>query len=426
MNDWLHKVHFGDNIETMSRMPECFVNTCVTSPPYYGLRDYGSGKWVGGDPTHKHTAITGNGRNTGRNDVDRMYGPDGKAAPGRRDTPTIADHRDIAQLQARAAFPAGSKCECGAVYEDKQIGLEQSPEHYIERMVDVFRAVKRILRDDGTIWVNIGDTYAGNGGYSPDAPSNVARMEALARGERKDGAFGISARNNESHTPPTRKVWPGIKPKDLIGIPWMLAFALRADGWYLRSDIIWNKPNPMPESIKDRPTKAHEYIFLLSKSERYYYDNAAIAEVALNAGQLTKMGGGTKMSRAYAMGRTPSGNERPDAPPVLIKETKNKRSVWTVNAKPYSGAHFATYPEELIEDCILAGSPVGGVVLDPFMGSGTTAAVAARLQRRWIGCELNPDYMGLQHERTGRVWAHYGVSKPRERVRITDGSRVRL
>jgi DNA modification methylase len=416
MNEWLHKVHFGNCIDTMNRMPECFVNTCVTSPPYYGLRDYGSGKWVGGDPSHEHTALTHNGRNTGRNDVERMYGPDGKVAPGRRDTPTIADHRDIAQLQARTAFPAGSKCECGAVYEDEQIGLEKSPEEYIENMVDVFRAVRRVLRDDGTIWVNIGDTYNSGGGYSPDAPSNRRRQDALLNGNARDGVFNVSKRLEE-RTPTRVPRVEGLKPKDLIGIPWMLAFALRADGWYLRSDIIWSKPNPMPESIKDRPTKSHEYIFLLSKSQHYYYDNAAIAEPASTAGVVHKMVG-NKASRAYAMGRVPSGNERHDAPPVVTKEMKNKRSVWTVNAKPYSGAHFATYPEELIEDCILAGCPEGGVVLDPFMGSGTTAAVAARMQRRWVGCELNPDYKHLQLERTGRMWVDY--SAPRERVRIRD------
>lgn len=403
VEQWLHRVHFGDCVETMNAMPECFVHTCVTSPPYYGLRDYGSGKWEGGDAQHVHTA--GNGRTTGRNDVDRMYGPNGKAAPGRRDTPSIADHRDIAQLAARAAVAAGSVCECGATYVDRQIGLEQTPDEYIGRMVDVFRAVRRILRDDGTIWVNIGDSYAGNSvGYAgDDMPSNAA-----------GSISGMRNRNGIVNTPSGRRLFPGIKNKDLIGIPWMLAFALRNDGWYLRSDIIWSKPNPMPESIKDRPTKAHEYIFLLSKTEHYYFDNVAIAEPAINAGHLTKMGGGTKMSRAYAMGRTPSGNERPDAPPVLIGPTKNKRSVWTVNAKPYSGAHFATYPEELIEDCILAGSPIGGVVLDPFMGSGTTAAVAARMQRRWVGCELNASYDHLQRERTGRVW----VEPERVRVRL--------
>jgi DNA modification methylase len=425
--EWLNRMHFGNCITSLNAMPEKFINTCVTSPPYFGLRDYGSGKWEGGDPDHKHEDRGEQRRTSGRNDVDRMYGPNGKAAPGRRDTPTISDHRDIAQLKARAVPRHGATCSCGATFIDEQIGQEQTPEEFIDNLVEVFRAVRRVLRDDGTIWVNLGDTYAGNGGYSPDAPSNVKRMEALARGERKDGSFGVSKRNHESHTPPKRRVYDGIKAKDLIGIPWMFAFAMRADGWYLRMDNIWNKPNPMPESISDRPTKAHEYIFLMSKSDRYFYDADAIAEPAMNAGHLTKMGGGKKPNRAYANNRKPSGNERPDAPPVLIGETKNKRSVWTVNAKPYSGAHFATYPEELIEPCILAGSPARGVVLDPFMGSGTTAAVAARLERYWVGCELNASNRYLQLERLGRTWL-YDEDTPssRARVRLDEGVRIRL
>jgi DNA modification methylase len=189
---------------------------------------------------------------------------------------------------------------------------------------------------------------------------------------------------------------PGLKPKDLIGIPWMLAFALRADGWYLRQDIIWHKPNPMPESVRDRCTKAHEYIFLLSKSERYYFDAEAIAEPAINAGKVVTNNNG-KNGQMGDFGATRGGFMTPEG--VTVKDTRNKRSVWTVTTKPYKGAHFATFPPDLIEPCILAGSRQGDIVLDPFMGSGTTAQVAVQHGRQYLGCELNPAYEAMQQER---------------------------
>jgi len=308
----MNKIEFGDCRETMRRWKEQGIKaqTCVTSPPYYGLRDYG---------------------------------------------------------------------------HEGQIGLEETPEEYIKAMVEVFRCVWDVLEDDGTLWLNIGDSYNGSGGQG--TKPNIMSKEAA------DGRGGKAIKVD------------GIKQKDLIGIPWMLAFALRADGWYLRQDIIWHKPNPMPESVQDRCTKAHEYIFLMSKSQKYYYDRMSIAEPAAYAEE-------------HARKKTSWGNKKADAGvkaniekyQVIGEENKttlaggmaNKRSVWTVATKPYAGAHFAVFPSDLIEPCILAGAPVGGIVLDPFMGSGTTAQVAQNLGRQYIGCELNPAYMELQNIRTAQ------------------------
>lgn len=306
-------------------LPDQSVNCCVTSPPYWGLRDYG--------------------------------------VPG-------------------------------------QLGLEATPEAYVENMVQVFREIRRVLKDDGTLWLNLGDTFAANRGYQ------------VADSKHRDvgNSVGMKAANL------------GIKPKNLIGIPWRVAFALQADGWYLRADIIWAKPNPMPESVKDRPTRSHEYIFLFSKQERYYYDWEAIQEpVTMLSGRAATFdrsgndvaehvipGQSASQHRARTdkqrgHGRRHAGfNERWDAMPKdeQCGAMRNKRDVWTVATKPYSGAHFATFPESLIEPCILAGCPEGGTVLDPFLGSGTTGAVAQRLGRKWVGCELNPKYIELAKHRT--------------------------
>jgi len=301
----MNKIEFGDCRETMRKWAEEGVKaqTCVTSPPYYGLRDYG---------------------------------------------------------------------------HEGQIGLEETPEEYIKAMVEVFQCVWNVLEDDGTLWLNIGDSYNGSGGQGTK-PNIMSKEAAEGRGGK---AIKVD----------------GIKPKDLIGIPWMMAFALRADGWYLRQDIIWHKPNPMPESVQDRCTKAHEYIFLLSKSQKYHYDADAIKEKSIYAGEQRSFNSPKKANRNVE-GKVSTGNEHPDALPTEISEYKNKRSVWTVNPKPYEGAHFAVFPSDLIEPCILAGAPVGGIVLDPFMGSGTTAQVAQHLGRKYLGCELNFEYKNLQEKR---------------------------
>lgn len=297
----MNKIEFGDCRDIMRQWAKDGVNaqTCVTSPPYYGLRDYG----------HKG-----------------------------------------------------------------QIGLEQTPEEYITAMVEVFRCVWDVLTDDGTLWLNIGDSYA-------------ARVR-----QTKPETAGQMTRNSKGVLTDYKRSRPdGYKEKDLIGIPWMLAFALRADGWYLRQDIIWHKPNPMPESVRDRCTKAHEYIFLLSKSQKYYFDNEAIKVPV-------KQDWGTRKWSNGKYHKEGSGLQ-PHTGLQKSYEKANKRSVWTVNTKPYKGAHFAVFPSELIEPCVLAGSREGDIVLDPFMGSGTTAMVAHNVRRKYLGCELNPEYKILQDDR---------------------------
>ena len=260
--------------------------------------------------------------------------------------------------------------------EDKQIGQEQSPEEYIENMVDVFRKVRECLTDDGTLWLNIGDSY-----YNYRPGKGQALNKQSVSNTKQDLPDECPRRGNKLE---------GLKEKDLIGIPWMLAFALRADGWYLRQDIIWHKPNPMPESVKDRCTKSHEYIFLLSKSKKYYYDNEAIKEPAKDWGTRDRTNG---KYHNTGTGLQPHSGLSKSYP------KKNKRSVWSVTNKPYKGAHFACYPPDLIEPCILAGSEKGDIILDPFMGSGTTAMVAKKNSRAYIGCELHEEYASLQTDR---------------------------
>ena len=382
----------GNCIDELRKLSDGFAQCCVTSPPYWGLRDYG--------------------------------------------------HED-------------------------QLGLEQTPDEYVARMVDVFREVRRVLRDDGTLWLDLGDSYAatakGSGGTTSGTIGNGRGQETNV-GSFYSSTFNLTV--------------CGLKPKDLVGIPWRVAFALQADGWYLRSDIIWHKPNPMPESVTDRPTKAHEYLFLLAKSERYYYDAEAIKEPATHAGKTVTLGE-KSLSRGQAtgMGVEPSGNGR--APSVVVAADRNKRTVWTVASQPYADAHFATFPPNLIKPCILAGTSEAGccatcgaprdrvvardggppnnrfrdglagdcktahnegtvagaalsrlyqkhgyptirttgwrptcdcgaasepcVVLDPFLGSGTTGQVAESLGRKWFGIELNPDYEPLIKARTAQI-----------------------
>ena len=262
--------------------------------------------------------------------------------------------------------------------EEDQIGQEQSPEEYIENLVDVFRSVRDVLTDDGTLWLNIGDSYYN---YRPGRGQGLVKQ--TVSNSKQDLPDVCPRRGNRLE---------GLKEKDLIGIPWMFAFAMRADGWYLRQDIIWHKPNPMPESVRDRCTKAHEYIFLLSKSKQYYYDNEAIKEPAKDWGT---------RDRSKGKYHNPGTGLSPHSGLEKSYEKKNKRSVWTVNKKPYKGAHFATYPAELIEPCIKAGSEEGDTILDPFMGSGTTAMVAKQLGRYYLGCELHEDYGDLIKKRVG-------------------------
>ena len=316
-------IHTGNCLDILPTMEAGSVDCCVTSPPYFGLRDYGN---------------------------------------------------------------------------DEQIGLEETPEAFVESMVNVFREVKRVLADDGTLWLNLGDSYASTGGKSqpqPDSSGGLGNKKLGTRGEQ-----GSSASYGGFERPNT--INGNIKPKDLIGIPWRVALALQADGWYLRQDIIWSKPNPMPESVTDRCTKAHEYIFLLSKKPKYYYDADAVREphceaVAKVAGTASKseLAGGIS-TPAYNKPTTGRGNNNTRSHP----EGRNKRSVWEVTTQPFSGAHFATFPPDLIKPCIMAGCPTGGTVLDPFGGSGTTGMVALELGRNAELIELNPDYVEIIEGRT--------------------------
>lgn len=282
----------GDCRESLRTLPDQSAHCVVTSPPYFGLRDYGV---------------------------------------------------------------------------DGQLGLEPTPADFVAAMVEVFREVRRVLRDDGTLWLNLGDSYVARGGAPGD----------------RIGSDGYERRNRGERGRPPMSA--GLKMKDLIGIPWRVAFALQEDGWYLRQDIIWHKPNPMPESVRDRCTKAHEYIFMFSKRPKYHFDSEAMKEPGV-------IPAGTKGAKGSAARQAEKGvNARP--PEYKVYDgMRNRRSVWTVQTRPFKEAHFATYPPELIEPCILAGCPVGGTVLDPFFGAGTTGLVAQRHERNWIGCELNPAY----------------------------------
>jgi len=305
-----------------------------------------------------------------------------------------------------------------------QIGLEPTVSEYVDKMVQVFRGVRRVLRDDGTAWVVLGDSYAasakGQGGIK-NSTLNAKRDD--------NGYLSIDGKSQPMMVESFKMdlAASGLKPKDLIGIPWRVAFALQADGWYLRSDIIWHKPNPMPESVTDRPTKAHEYLFLLAKSERYYYDSEAIKEQAVWAESWSASNTHTAVAQGGRHGKTsifnqrwqgkagknafrgqgaeregatgPANRDGRDMQDVGAGATRNKRSVWTVATRPYKEAHFATYPVELIQPCILAGCPEGGVVLDPFNGAATTGVAAIGLGRDYIGLELNPEYVQLSNRR---------------------------
>ncbi len=273
---------------------------------------------------------------------------------------------------------------------DGQIGLEQTPEEYIAAIIEVFRCVRDVLADDGTLWLNLGDSYGAAGGNT-----------YAGFNKRWNGTGGAGSKQDATLAGVTdRKISTSLKPKNLLGIPWRVALALQADGWILRQDIIWHKPNPMPESVRDRCTKAHEYIFLLSKSEQYYFDSEAFAE-PVAASTVERLSQAT-LAQQIGSSRVP-GKTNGNMKAVGDTEKRNRRSVWTIATRPYKGAHFATFPPALIEPCILAGSRPGDVVLDPFMGSGTTAQVALQHDRKYLGCELNPEYGPLQQERISSV-----------------------
>jgi len=300
------KILQGDCLDSLKKLEDESINTCITSPPYWGLRDY-------------------NG-------------------------------------------------------EEKQLGLEDTPEKFVDNLVKVFKEVKRVLRNDGTVWLNIGDSYAGNN-------SRASNNGRAGYGTEREGVF--------------TKTGKGLKTKDLVGIPWRVALALQSDGWYLRQDIIWHKPNPMPESVRDRCTKAHEYIFLLSKSPKYYFDNEAIKEDCKNTKeqQLKKRNKSYRANTKKQEKKYLNQNFAKDKYKNKVYAKKNKRSVWTITTKPFKGAHFAVFPMDLIEPCVLAGCPKGGTVLDPFGGSGTTGIVAVENNRNAVLLELNKEYIAIAEKR---------------------------
>lgn len=310
--------------------------------------------------------------------------------------------------------------------------MERTPAEYVEKMVEVFREVRRVLQDDGTLWLNLGDSYAGSwGNYHPNSPPGK-------HGQRKKDSerFNRPGYSSQEFLPPTASC-PGLKGKDLCGIPWRVAFALQANGWWLRSDIIWAKPAPMPESVTDRPTRSHEYIFLLAKSERYYYDHEAVKEPSVadhpsgngykRDARLSFAGRGSdepwkpagkkstqepqhsgrRMTENVARARAEGGEH--DSP---FGATRNLRDVWFINTEPFSEAHFATFPPKLIEPCVIAGCPVGGTVLDPFSGAGTTGLVAKKHGRNFIGVELNPDYIRMAEKRLAQEVFEFELPGP--------------
>ena len=345
-----YKLLQGDCLETLKTLEAGSVQTCVTSPPYFGLRDYQTATWEGGDPECDHTYQKG-----GRN-------PETSAKQVSNAGTTYSQYEKVCK-------------RCGALRVDDQIGLEETPEIYVEKLVQVFREVRRVLKDDGTLWIVIGDSYAGSGKGTGDTKSNN-KSNGASRGVKIGSVHGESG-HTSGVTPPI-----GYKPKDLLMIPARVAIALQADGWYLRSDCIWHKPNPMPESVTDRPTKSHEYIFLLSKSSNYFYDAEAILEPAnydgskdtkfkgsekyKDSGQTFAKQGHERWSRTMK-NLQPDGQQpntmhlrRADGLPDTEYPARNKRSVWTISTKPYKEAHFATFPPDLIEPCILAGTSEKG------------------------------------------------------------------
>ena len=358
-----NKVFLGDSREVLKEFPDKCIDTCITSPPYWGLRDYGTSTWVGGDKDCSHR------RDTKKSDK------------------CITGHKNFDEMLGVGDAIYKSECKrCGAKRVDSQIGLEDEVNDYIEQLVDVFGEVHRILKDDGTVWLNLGDSYSGSTGKS----GGVSKIQSVKR-QLDTGSIG-SLR-------PAKVA--GLKRKDLIGIPWRAAFALQKYGWYLRQDIIWHKPNPMLEPTKDRCVKSHEYIFLLSKNPQYYFDADSIKEpsVTPNTGtswKQRKLDGEPMRHGLQGAAAVGAGNFK-------TYEKRNKRSVWTVPTKPYAGAHFATFPPELITPCIKAGSREGGIVLDPFMGSGTIAEYSKKLGRLYTGVELNEEYHALINERTSQM-----------------------
>lgn len=350
----------ADALTYLQSLPDESVHLIVTSPPYFGLRDYGTGTWSGGDPACDH-------------------------AVGRFTTPASSkqtSNSGSGTMQARSVCP-----KCGARRIDTQIGQEPTPAAFVAALVDVFREARRVLRNDGNCYVNLGDSYNGSGkGRNADGTHQPGGKQGTNTGT----VVGLLGKTT----------FDGLPPKSLMGIPWRFAIAMQDDGWLLREDIIWAKGNPMPESVRDRCTRSHEYIFHFTKGPRYWYDKEAVAEDS-----------SPDMQRRAALGHTRGANGKVDAgrndasslrgaDAMAITATgRNRRSVWSINPASFKGAHFATFPEAIPEICIKAACPEGGVVLDPFMGAGTVGLVAKRLNRRYLGCDLNAEYVAMAQGR---------------------------
>jgi len=319
-----NKIYCGDALKVLKTFPSNSVDCCVTSPPYWGLRDYG---------------VNG------------------------------------------------------------QLGLEKTPEEYVKKMVEIFVEVKRVLKKEGTLWLNLGDSYKPVN-YGPNAKLRKESTGVKGTLQEKVGHWHSDLGGKDSHERHKACSKMGLKTKDLCGIPWRVAFALQSDGWYLRSDIIWSKPNPMPESVTDRPTKAHEYIFLMAKSQKYYYDADAVKEKLKDSSiKRNQTGWDGNEDRDYINGPQNHMSKYLGSNKAKEETHRNKRSVWEIATQPYSKAHFATFPPKLIKPCILAGCPEGGLILDPFIGSGTTAITARKLARNYVGIELNPEYIPMIEKR---------------------------
>jgi DNA modification methylase len=347
----------------LAEIPDNSVQCVVTSPPYWGLRDYGTAAWAGGDVECEHTAMR------------RGHGEDEKQAT------SAGTSRDPIR---------GWDCRlCGATRIDSQIGLEKTPEEYTAKLVAVFREARRVLRKDGVCFVNLGDSYYGSWANYSGGDRGAGKQRPIVKGSQAQNPVWEGL---EEYRPAATFKHEMLKPKDLVGIPWRVAFALQADGWWLRSDIIWAKPNPMPESVTDRPTKSHEYIFLLTKSANYYFDQDAVREPHEEPWRST---GKPDRGAVYAYAERHAAFNKREYNPA----GRNIRTVWNMATQPYSDAHFATFPEELPKRCILAGSKPGDIVLDPFGGSGTVGKVALELGRRAILIELNPEYVEMIERR---------------------------
>ena len=361
------EIYQGDVRGVLPLLPADSVDCIVTSPPYWGLRDYGTARWEGGDADCEHKAgeiRTGKGLAA----WSKAHGASGGHKAG-----------DVPKLSYR-----GQCGKCGARRIDAQLGLEPTIAQYLRTMVGVFRELRRLLKPTGTLWLNMGDSY--HNGDKGGHERKTTGKQATSRGTVK----GLNASRTWQH---------GLKPKDLVLMPARLALALQADGWWVRSEIIWHKPNPMPESIRDRPTKAHEQIYLLTKSDRYFYDfEGSLEPVSENTHARMGRGAGWRKADLGTVG-VEKQNPSFDAAVCLRVAMRNTRDVWTLPTEAYRGAHFAVFPTELARRCIVAVCPPGGVVLDPFSGSGTVAVVTRSLQRRFIGVELNPAYIALAARR---------------------------